>query len=241
LKKEKKMDVKGRVILITGASKGIGKAAAEAFNANGDTVIATSRNINKGSELTSEIRKGYFTKVCDVTDENNIKELIENIRSEFGRIDILINNAGIAVFHEIINTSMDEFKAQLNTNLLGTFLTSKYVIQLMMERKSGQIYNIISVSALKPFANNGAYAASKSGALMLTKVLREEVKKYNIKVCAVIPGATKTEIWSQRALEKYGDVMMNPEDIANTIVSLSKQSDRIVTEDIILRPMNGDL
>jgi short-subunit dehydrogenase len=237
------MQEKNKIVWITGASKGIGKALAEAFYNNGDTVIASSRNIIEKIEPGTQTGKpnGFYSKVCDITDENNIKEVIEYIKSEFGRIDILVNNAGTAIFKEIINTTMDEFMTQINTNLIGTFLTSKYVIPLMIERKSGQIYNIISVSAIKAFANNAAYASTKAGALMLTKVMREEVKKYNIKVTAVIPGATKTEIWSQRALEKYGEIMMTPEDIADTVVNLSKQSERIVTEDIILRPIGGDL
>jgi short-subunit dehydrogenase len=243
-KSEKRMEKSKRVVWVTGASRGIGKAIAKTFIKNGDTVIATSRNINDlniAYKRTETLEQLIYTKVCDVSDENNIKEMLEYIKSGFGKIDILINNAGTGIFKEIINTSLDEFNEQINTNLIGTFLTSKYVIPLMKERNSGQIFNIISVAAIKAFPNSGTYGATKAAALLLSKVLRDEMKKYNIKVTAVIPGATKTDIWSTKMKEKYGEVMMTPEDIAETLLDLSKQSDRIITEEIILRPMNGDL
>ena len=111
----------------------------------------------------------------------------------------------------------------------------------MIKRKKGTIINIISVAAEKVFTRSSAYAASKSGLLAYTNVLREEVRKYNIKVINILPGATNTPMWSDKVLEEYGDKIMKPENIARVLVSVYLQGSDYVTEEIIMRPMIGDL
>jgi short-subunit dehydrogenase len=233
-----------KVVWITGASKGIGKSLAQIFSDNRFTTILSSRNeleLKKITDSLNVINGNSTCLVCDVSDEKSVTEAFEEIKSKFGRIDILINNAGIGIFKEIINTSLDDFKKQIDTNLIGTFLCSKSVIPLMREQKSGQIINIISVAAVKAFLNSGSYGATKSAVYLLSKVLREEVKKYNIKVISVIPGATSTDIWNKKILEKYSDVMMKPDDVARVIFDVSNQPENLITEEILIRPITGDL
>jgi len=228
-----------KTIWVTGAGRGIGKAIAEKFVSDLWNVIASSRNISsKDFEGLTNIP---YPLKCDVTKEADVLEAIGNIQQLFGSVDVLVNNAGIGYFKNILETSLTEFKEQLDVNLIGTFLCSQAVIPMMIKKKKGVIINIISVAGVKAFTNSGSYGASKAGVHMLSKVMREELKEYNIKVISVIPGATATGIWSPRVLEKYSDRMMKPDHIADAVYSAAIQPDDIITEEIILRPILGDL
>jgi short-subunit dehydrogenase len=233
-----------KVIWITGASRGIGKSIATIFAKNNYLVVISSRseknlkNVATSLNQNSEICMPY---VCDVSNEKNVSRTFNKMKEKFGRIDILINAAGIGVFKDIINLSLEDFKSQLEVNVLGTFLCTKAVLPLMMERMNGQIVNIISAAAIKPFSRSGAYGASKAAALMFSRILREEVKNYNIKVISIIPGATDTDIWTQKVREKYSELMMKPQDVAEIIFNVCNQSEKVITEEIIIKPITGDL
>jgi short-subunit dehydrogenase len=226
-----------KTIWVTGASKGIGQALANKFIKEDWNVAATSRSINTDNEQGNNC----FPLRCDVSSEQEVNETAEKITGKFGGIDVLINNAGIAVFKPVSVLSLEDFKRQIDVNLIGTFLCSKAVIPLMKEKKQGIILNVISVSGIKTYPFNGAYGASKAGALMLSRVMREELKNDNIKVISVIPGPTLSEIWNPKVLDKYSDKMMKPEDVADVIYSAVMQPADIITEEIVLRPITGDL
>lgn len=223
-------------IWVTGGSKGIGKAIADKFEAEDWNVAISSRSISNFDTV-----KNPLLLRCDVSDENNVKATFDEIISKFETLDVLVNNAGIGIFKKITDTSVEDFRQQIETNLVGTFLCSKAVIPMMIEKKKGLIINIISVAALKAFANSGAYGATKAGALMLSKVMREELKEHNIKVVSVIPGATATEIWNPKVLEKYSERMIKPEEIAEVVYNVAMQPKGLITEEIVLRPILGDL
>ncbi len=227
-----------QTIWITGAGRGIGKAIADKFANENWKVIASSRNILQAINIE---KNNPFPLKCDVTNEAAVIETVKIIKESYGGIDVLVNNAGIGIFKPVADTTLDDFRRQIDVNLIGTFLCSRAVIPLMREKKKGIIVNIVSVAALKAFSNSGSYGASKAGVLMLSRVMREELKNDNIKVISVIPGATDTDIWNKKVREKFSDKMIKPADIAKIIYDITLQPDEIITEEIILRPITGDL
>jgi 3-oxoacyl-[acyl-carrier protein] reductase len=157
------------------------------------------------------------------------------------KIDCLINNAGITSFKLAEENSINEINDIINTNLLGSIYAMKAVLPQMISNKSGTIINILSVVTKKTFTKSSIYSASKWGLLGYSNSLREEVRKYNIKVINVIPGATSTPIWSKEMRDQFSNRMMNSEDIARVLVWAFLQKENLVTEELLLRPIEGDL
>jgi len=163
------------------------------------------------------------------------------ILKRLGHVDVLVNNAGVTYFKSLRQTSRREFDKVIATNLRGTFLCTKAVIESMVRRRSGHIINVISVAAQKTYTKSSAYSASKAGVLALTNVLREEVRPFGIKVTAVLPGATETQMWSGSTRLKYHHPMMSAEDVARIVVSVFQAPRSAHIEEIVLRPQLGDL
>lgn len=230
-------------VLITGASKGIGRALAEKFATEGHTVIATARDPEK-VKLYSDALPGITGKIIpaklDVTIRGEVEEFIRSVEKDYP-VDCLINNAGITSFKRAEHDSFDQIEQIVNTNLVGAVYMIKNVLPGMIRRKEGNIINIISVAADKIFTNSSIYAATKAGLLTYAKVLREEVRGYGISVINVLPGATRTDIWSSEMLQKFGDRMMDPEHIANVVYSAINSDNNLVQEEIVIRPLSGDL
>lgn len=232
------------VVWVTGASRGIGYEVAKAFAEIGTQVVVTSRNRRKLASLVRQIeRKGGYAKayVCDVSSERSVAATAKQILERLGRVDVLVNNAGVTYFKSLRETSRSEFDEVIAANLRGTFLCIKAVIESMVRRRSGHIINVISVAAQNTYTKSSAYSASKAGVLALTNVLREEVRPFNIKVAAVIPGATETQMWRESTRDKYGHRMMSAEDVAKVVVSIFQAPKRAHIEEIIFRPQLGDL
>ncbi|MBN1301678.1 MAG: SDR family oxidoreductase [Melioribacteraceae bacterium] len=237
------MTEKSGIIWVTGASSGIGKAVVDELINKNKKVVASSRNISNLKELIQQnnIDKEMIELVSvDVADSDSVEKAYKDISSGFNVV-CLINNAGVTSFKPAEENSLSEIDNIIKTNLLGSVYTIKSVLPGMIKRKSGLIINVISVAALKVFTNSSAYAASKAGLLAYTKVLREEVRKYNIRVVNIIPGATKTPIWPNDSLEKYSDRMMSPGDIATMISDIVEIKSNLVPEEIVIRPVKGDL
>ena len=175
-----------------------------------------------------------------MTNREAIIELVAKLEKT-SPIYCVINNAGITSFRKAEHDTFETIEDIVNTNLLGAINLIKASLPGMIERKSGAIINIISVAADKVFTNSSIYAASKIGLQTYSKVLREELREHNIQVINVLPGATKTEIWSEEMREQFGDRMMTPEDIADVVFNAFEMSDKLVQEEIILRPKLGDL
>jgi short-subunit dehydrogenase len=235
------MDKEKAGIWITGASSGIGKATLNEFVLVGCNVFASARRVNELNRLTendSESQIGIYP--CNVASSANVDQTFKKISAEYN-INCLINNAGITSFKSAEENSIKEIDEVINTNLLGSIYTTKAVLPHFKKIGGGTIINVLSIVTEKTFTNSSVYTASKMGLLGYARVLREEVRKYNIRVINVLPGATETPIWTREMREENSERMMKPESIARLIVSTFLQSDNLVAEEIVIRPLQGDL
>ncbi len=235
------MDKERAGIWITGASSGIGKANVKEFVSVGCNVFASARRVNELNRLTendSESQIGIYP--CNVASRANVDQTFKKISTEYN-INCLINNAGITSFKSVEENSVKEIDEVINTNLLGSIYTIKAVLPHFIRNGGGTIINVLSIVTEKTFTNSSVYSASKMGLLGYARVLREEVRKYNIRVINVIPGVTETPIWTREMRDENSERMMNPESIARLMVSAFLQSDNLVVEDIVVRPLQGDL
>lgn len=230
-------------IWITGASSGIGKAAAKEFARTGSKVFISSRRKSELERVNSELKNENLSAEvfpCNIASSANVEQTAKKILSNH-QIDCLINNAGITSFKLAEENSINEIDDIIHTNLLGPIYAIKSVLPSMIKQGGGTIINVLSVVTKKVFTRSTAYSASKLGLIGYTNSLREEVRKHNIRVINVIPGATYTTMWNAGMREKFGERMMTAEDIAQIIVWLYLQKGNIVTEEIVLRPILGDL
>jgi short-subunit dehydrogenase len=228
-------------IWVSGASSGIGKDIVKEALSKGHSVVATSRNAKKlellKEETTSEL---LIISQCDVADSKSVEEFYKKTFSSEGP-DALVNSAGITVFKNAAETSIAEVDGIIKTNLLGSVYAIHSVLPSMISKKQGTIINISSVAAIKVLKGSSIYSATKAGLLQYSRVLREEVREHNIKVIDVLPGATETPIWDEKVRNRHKDRMMKPEDVAAFVVELLTGSGNMVAEEIVLRPVTGDL
>lgn len=227
-------------IIITGASRGIGASLVSEFDVS-DNKLAL---ISKSGNLSYPPNNSQYLNIAkDIADISNIKELTDNIIKEFGHIDLLINNAGIGLFKELTDFSIEDFHSQMNANLSQAFLFTQLISKHFKSRNNGVIVNINSVASIKTFKYSSIYSASKAALLAMSRSLREETRDFGIKIVDIILGATETDIWSAESREQFANRMLKPIDVAHTIkniVEISRERD-IYIEEITLRPQLGDL
>jgi len=230
-------------IWVTGASSGIGKAIALEFAGIGCSVFASARRVTELERLKTDAGKNgnnIHLFPCNVASSANVDQVSKKILSEF-RLDCLVNNAGITSFKAAEDNSTNEINDIIHTNLLGSLYTIKSVLPAFIKNQSGSIINLLSMVVNKIFTKSSLYTASKMGLWGYSKVLREEVRKHNIRIINIIPGAAETPIWSQDVRKEHAGKMMEPESIARIVVSSFLQKDNLVTEEIVMRPVTGDL
>jgi NAD(P)-dependent dehydrogenase (short-subunit alcohol dehydrogenase family) len=227
--------------LITGATRGIGLAIAQALATQGCNLILAGRDEKAlrrvGRELASTNVK-VLAHPCDLRDPQSIDELFRAIRGQFKRLDILINNAGIAHANLTVDKlPLSLWKDVIDTNLTGTFLMTQAALGMM---KSGAaIVNNLSIMANRVFAGSAAYAASKHGALGLTNTLREELRPRGIRVIALMPGATNTDIWNSFWPEAPRKKMISPATIAAAVLNAILLPPNATIETIEILPTAG--
>lgn len=194
-------DLTGKVAVVTGGARGIGRSIAEGFAGSGANVVLADIDYSEAYKTCTEIDKTGERAVavkCDVSQSDDADALIRKTIEVFGKVNVLVNNAGISGSAKPITELADEeWQHTLAVNLTGTFLCSRAAAGKMMAQKSGKIINITSVASYQPIANSGDYCASKGGALMLTKVLALELVKHNIQVNAICPGMFDTNLAPQ--------------------------------------------
>ncbi len=236
------MNLNGKIVWITGSGRGIGEATAFALAAKGAQVVVSARRDEDIARVAGEINANGGSALaiqCDVQKNSDILQLVKQTQEVWGAVDILINNAGIAVFKKILDTSEEEWDAMMNTNLKSAFLCTKAVLPDMVRMQRGKIINIVSVAGKQAYLNCGGYCASKFGLRGFTDVLRLEHRGHGIQVTSIIAGATNTGIWGDAAVDF--SVMMTPEHVSQAIVSVCEAGDSTHVEEIVLRPQSGDL
>jgi 3-oxoacyl-[acyl-carrier protein] reductase len=230
-------------VWITGGSSGIGKAAAKEFARTGSRVFVSARRTRELEKLNEEIEKEKLSVTCfpcNVGSSANVEQTIKKIFA-IQPVDCLINNAGITSFKAAEDNSINEINDIILTNLLGSIYTIKFLLPYFIKQGKGTIINIISSAADKIFTNSSAYTASKAGLMGYANVLREEVRKYNIKVINILPGATETAMWPSEVRKANSERMMTAEEIARLLVWVYLQEGNMIPEEIIIKPIQGDL
>lgn len=233
-----------RLIVVTGGSKGIGRAILEKFAAQGFDVITCARNEQELKELEASLRRSFpaiqvFTYKADMAEKVQVKAFTSFVAGLNRTVDVLVNNAGYFLPGEIVTEPEGTLESMINANLYSAYYTTRGIVPLMTKQKSGHVFNICSIASFKAYANGGSYAISKFAMLGMTKCLREELKNDGIRVTAVMPGATKTRSWESSDLPD--ERFMTIEDVAETIYSANALSPRSVVEEIIIRPQLGDI
>jgi len=225
------MIIEDKVVVITGASRGLGRALAFAFTKESARLVLSSRSGDELEKMRRELKAEFFP--ADVTKENEINELADFAVQKFGRIDIWINNAGIWIPHTPIEKmDLKRVHDMIEVNLFGTIYGSKAALIQMKKQQAGTIMNILSTSALQGRPGSSGYCASKYAAVGFTKSLRLEVQPDNIKALAIYPGGMKTGLFDEQKPADY-DKHMEPEAVAETIIgNLKKENPE---EELIIR------
>jgi short-subunit dehydrogenase len=233
-------------IVITGASRGLGKAIAEIFgdDKQGHKLLLCSRNSESLQTLGKELqgrfpRTTILTKACDLSDKAEVKKFASWVLTQDGKLDILVNNAGTFIPGSVHNEEEGVLEELMAVNLFGAYHLTRALLPTMMAQKSGHIFNICSIASLNAYKNGGAYSISKFALAGFSRNLREEMKPYGIKVTAVYPGAAYTDSWKTSGVDAKR--IMKAEDVAKMIYATSQLSSQACVEDIILRPQLGDL
>jgi NAD(P)-dependent dehydrogenase (short-subunit alcohol dehydrogenase family) len=231
-----------KVAVVTGASRGIGRAIADALAAAGCNLALCARNTKfiNAQELADAHGVRVLTRECDVRNEDSVGEFFSAIRKDFGRIDILVNNAGVAApMAPVEQLSLDDWRDAIDTNLTGTFLCTRAALPLMPS--GGTIVNNLSVAARQAFAGQSAYIAAKHGAKGFTDALREELRERGIRVIGLYPGATDTDIWNQFWPEAPRQKMMTSESVAQAVVQAIAMPANTSVDELVLTPTSGRL
>jgi short-subunit dehydrogenase len=231
-------------VIITGASKGIGKAVAEKFAATGHNLVLCARNEVTLYHTMEELMLSYpaisvKAKAVDMSRKEEALAFGQWILDKQIFPDVLVNNAGQFIPGSIYNETDGVIEKMVETNLYSAYHLTRILLPSMMEKKKGNIFNICSIASIKSYENGGSYSISKFGLLGFSKNLREEMKPYGVKVSAVIPGAIYTDSWKESGIPE--ERMMQTEDIATMIYAITQLSPQAVVEDIVLRPQLGDL
>ncbi len=238
------MTPKKRFAVITGASRGIGRALVFALARDGYDLAVCSRSKEKLAELERELNAAFpaanlFTMACDVADRAALNAFAGQIGNWSDRLDVLINNAGIFLQGNILSEEEGRLDLMMNTNLYSAYHLTRALAPRMLEQGHGDIVNICSVASLTAYPQGGSYSISKFALLGFSKNLREELKNSGIRVTAVLPGAVMTDSWSGTELPE--ERFISPEDLAGLITGVLRMSPRTVVEDMVIRPQQGDL
>jgi short-subunit dehydrogenase len=231
-------------IVITGVTKGIGKAVTELFVNHGNDVCICSRNENELKTYAEQLKKlntgaKIFYRATDISVKEEVLAFGKFVAEHFVKVDVLVNNAGIFISEKMYTEPNGAIEKTMDTNFFSAYHLTRSLLPLMIPNKSGQIFNICSVASFMAYPRGGSYSASKFALLGFSKSLREEMKPYSIKVCSVMPGATYTHSWA--GIDLPEERFMPAEDVAKMIFSVYGLSERSVVEEIVMRPMLGDI
>ncbi|MFX3625971.1 MAG: SDR family oxidoreductase [bacterium] len=232
-----------KIAVITGATKGIGRAIAEKFASEGFGVAFCSRNKGEGDKLAKYLSDTYKVDVlamlCDVANKKQLQAFADAIKNRFNKVDVLVNNAGIFLPGQISSEDDKNFETQMEVNLNAPYYFTRMLLPLITQQQHSHIFNMCSTASIMPYPNGGSYCISKYALYGMTKVLREEMKEKAVKVTAVLPGATFTASWD--GVELPEERFIPAKDIAEAVWSAYNTSPSTVVEDVLIRPQLGDI
>lgn len=233
--------LEGKVALVTGAGRGIGRAIAEQLMEEGAYTFLVARRgeaLRKLAKLSQA--KGHRAEAlrADISRERDVKNLFLAVRERAKRLHILVNNAGVFTYKPFLKTTFADWRKNIETNLTGTFLCTRAAVPLMGPGP-GHVVNILSVAGREAFAKCSAYCASKFGARGLTKVLAEELRPRGIRVTGILPGQVDTSMLKEFDFPIRRERVLRPEDVARAVLEVLTQPERACLEEIVLRPSSG--
>lgn len=233
-----------KTAVVTGGTKGIGRAIIEKFLANNIDVITCSRNEEDLEALKTEVQQKYegarvFVSKVDMSKKAEVLDFLDFIKLTGRKIDILVNNAGVFIPGAAHQEKDGMLELMMATNLFSAYYLSRGIIPKMKEAKKGYIFNICSIASLKAYDNGGSYSISKFALHGFSKALREELKPFGVRVTSILPGATYTASWEGSDLPK--DRFMMPEDVADLVYTAYSLKGNTVVEDLVMRPQLGDI
>ena len=230
-------------VVVTGASRGIGRSIAEHFAAEGAHLFLCSRNMDASAKWQQDLMEKHDINItafnADLGIEAEAKRFGEQLLKATHQIDVLVNNTGIYEPGSIYNEREGQLEHMLNVNLMSAYHLTRSLVPAMIKQGSGHIFNICSIAAIKAYPNGGSYSISKWALAGFSKNLREEMKEFNIKVTTVHPGAVYTSSWEGSGIDTKR--IMEVEDVSKMIIAASKLSAQACVEEILLRPQLGDL
>lgn len=231
-------------IVITGATKGIGRAIAEQFAAKGYNVCINARTAADLLAFEKEMKKDFpdveiWTKATDMSKKEEVLAFADFVKENCPTIDVLVNNAGVFTPGELADEADGALEMMINTNLYSAYHLTRALLPMMVAHAKGHIFNMCSIANLQAYKGGGSYSISKYALYGFSKNLRFEMKEKGIKVTSVMPGATWSASWE--GVDLPHDRLMEASDIAKTIYFATEMSAAAVVEDIILRPQLGDL
>jgi short-subunit dehydrogenase len=233
-----------RLLVVTGGTKGIGRAVIDKFSSHGFDVVTCARKTDELEKLKQALGELHpaakvFTFRADVSDRKQVHAFTEFIQGVKRPVDVLVNNAGYFVPGSISTEPEGTLESMMNANLFSAYYTTRDLLPAMKAQKSGHIFNICSIASIKAYANGGSYAVTKFAMLGLTRCLREELKDSSIRVTAILPGATRTASWE--GVDLPDERFMKAGDVADMIYASYAISGQSVVEEIVIRPQLGDI
>ena len=222
-----------KTIVVTGGTKGIGRAIVDKFAYEGFTVLTCAR-----TEEDNFPGNVHFFK-ADMSKKAEVLAFADFVKATINQVDILVNNTGFFLPGQIHNEEEGTLEAMIETNLYSAYHLTRALVGDMINRKEGYIFNICSTASITAYTNGGSYCISKFAMLGMSKVLREELKPHHVRVTSILPGATLTNSWA--GVELPAERFIAPEDIAQVVWTAFNLPDSTVLEEILMRPMLGDL
>ena len=235
------MKLENKIAVITGAGKGIGRAAAELFLKEGANVVLNSRTKADLDLLVSE-NSSYKNKILtvpgDISEEAVIKNVIKQTVDNYKQVDILVNNAGFGIFDDFVNSATKDFDDMFNTNVRAVYILIRDFLPCMIQRKEGTIINIASIAGKNGVPGGAIYSATKHALMGLSRSIMFEVRKHGIRVIAICPGSVDTKFFRKTESELKNESMLTPDDIADTILYAATLPPNATVNEIEIRPAN---
>lgn len=228
-----------KIAVVTGGSKGIGLAIVKKLLSEGFKVLTASRSMGELSALKEQYRDDLEINLIDLIAQDGINLLAGKIRSVTDRVDMLVNNAGVFMPGQIHKEADGNYETQMQLNITAPYHLTRATLPLMIPFKDGYIFNICSTASIVPYIDGGSYCISKHALLGFSKVLRQEMIPYNIGVSSILPGATLTDSWAGTDFPESR--FIQPSFIADTLFFAWTNRANMVMEEVLLRPMQGDL